>query len=195
MEPTFNNGDEEHHKKAKQYLASRESDMEFYHKYGNDDEAFKWYFKDAMRIDYSTAVDFYKKYPKTFHLAMKREFSWLDKEEIAEVKSVIQTHYSIGDFYEYGLAFDFVEAGTFGKEQNRGYYRFQLSWGGPSDEFRFYHNGSIEYVYLDWFKGIGFSVTTKEYAKWLKEQFEEVQSINWDSLESDQIELFEDEEE
>jgi hypothetical protein len=42
----------------------------------------------------------------------------------------------------------------------KGYWRYQLSWGGPSDEFRFYAGGCgdqepyrISYVFLDWFDG------------------------------------------
>ena len=39
------------------------------------------------------------------------------------------------DFFDYvnqsGLSFDFVEANTF-KDQKCGYWRFQMSWGGPS---------------------------------------------------------------
>ena len=63
-----------------------------------------------------------------------------------------------GSLYEYGLAFDYIAPGTFG-DQKEGYWRYQLSYGGPSDEFRFYASspGSdcyrIEYVFLDWFDG------------------------------------------
>ena len=48
-------------------------------------------------------------------------------------------HYE--DFFhyinEYGLSWDYVEAED---PTQSGYYRFQLSWGGPSDEFRIYIN-------------------------------------------------------
>lgn len=53
---------------------------------------------------------------------------------------------------EYGLCFDLVAMGTF-DDQTRPYYRYQISWGGPSDEFRFYQDGSIEYWFMDWFDG------------------------------------------
>jgi hypothetical protein len=60
-------------------------------------------------------------------------------------------------FSEYGLCFDFVAPGTF-KEQPEAYFRYQLSWGGPSDELRFFVNPDfschrIEYWFLDWFDG------------------------------------------
>ena len=55
------------------------------------------------------------------------------------------------------LAFDFVEPNTF-KDQKDGYWRLQLSWGGPSDEIRYYSNDrktldQITYCYMDWFDG------------------------------------------
>ena len=60
------------------------------------------------------------------------------------------------DFFDYvnqsGLCFDRVEAGTF-KDQRAAYWRWQLSWGGPSEEFRLFDNGDLEYWYMDWFDG------------------------------------------
>ncbi len=65
------------------------------------------------------------------------------------------------DFFEYvneaGLCFDRVEAGTF-KDQRAGYWRWQLSWGGPSEEFRLFDNGDLEFWYLDWFDGASVDV-------------------------------------
>ena len=63
----------------------------------------------------------------------------------------------LGSLNDYGLCVDYVEPGTF-EDQKEGYIRYQLSWGGPSDEFRFFINpdGSIhriEYWFLDWFDG------------------------------------------
>jgi hypothetical protein len=63
----------------------------------------------------------------------------------------------LGNIYDYGLAFDYVPAGTF-KDQEQGYFRYQLSWGGPSDEFRFFTDyecnpSHVEYWFLDWFDG------------------------------------------
>tara|TARA_R110000824_G_scaffold182255_1_gene363132 strand:+ start:52 stop:561 length:510 start_codon:yes stop_codon:yes gene_type:complete len=73
---------------------------------------------------------------------------------------------SYDSFFDYvnqsGLSFDFVEAGTF-EGQNYGYWRFQMSWGGPSDEFRIYtdYNKNINYIeywYKDWFDGASIRV-------------------------------------
>jgi len=54
------------------------------------------------------------------------------------------------------LDFSYIEPNTFEK-QSKGYWRWQLSWGGPSDEFRYYHFDhdkkkikSMEYSYMDW---------------------------------------------
>lgn len=51
-----------------------------------------------------------------------------------------------------GLSFDYVEPNTF-NDQEHGYHRWQLSWGGPSDEFRLLDNGSVEYWFMDWYDG------------------------------------------
>lgn len=58
---------------------------------------------------------------------------------------------------DYGLCFDYVAPNTF-NDQKEAYFRYQLSWGGPSDEFRFFANPDlschrIEYWFLDWFDG------------------------------------------
>lgn len=82
---------------------------------------------------------------------------------------------------EYGLSFDWVEPETF-NNQSEGYYRYQLSWGGPSDEFRFYvrYDGvpyRIAYHFMDWFDGARRDVTGDEIVRdifdWLAEGHEE----------------------
>ena len=67
---------------------------------------------------------------------------------------------------EYGLNWDYVVPNTFDNQEN-GYYRWQLSWGGPSDEFRIYTDNekniqSVEYWYLDWFDGASITVNDEE---------------------------------
>lgn len=62
----------------------------------------------------------------------------------------------LGNWNDYGLCLDYVSPGTF--NNRRGYLRYQLSWGGPSDEFRFYLDENlnptrIEYWFMDWFGG------------------------------------------
>lgn len=76
-----------------------------------------------------------------------------------------------GTWTEYGLSFDYVAPGTF-NDQKRGYFRYQISWGGPSDEFRFYCDERlqitrIEYWYLDWFDGAKVTIRSKrDLAVW-----------------------------
>jgi hypothetical protein len=59
-----------------------------------------------------------------------------------------------GTFPEHGLGFDYCP----GDDDGEGYFRYQISWGGPADEFRFFvdagkHLHRIEYWFLDWFDG------------------------------------------
>ena len=84
----------------------------------------------------------------------------------------------LGNMNEYGLSFDYIAPETF-NEQYEGYFRYQLSWGGPSDEFRIFadkisdYNWSvykIEYWYLDWFDGAKTVLTGKDY-DFIKEIF------------------------
>lgn len=85
------------------------------------------------------------------------------KSRIADIDR-LWTAYRSGDedeeqgcLAEYDLCFDYVAPGTF-TDQREAYFRYQLSWGGPSDEFRFFVNPDlschrIEYWFLDWFDG------------------------------------------
>ena len=71
---------------------------------------------------------------------------------------------------EYGLSFDYVAPGTF-EGQRRGYFRFQISWGGPSDEFRFstdenFGLTSVQYWFMDWFDGASVTVNGKDRELW-----------------------------
>ena len=65
------------------------------------------------------------------------------------------------DLYDYinqtCLSWDYVAPFTF-TDQRASYYRLQLSYGGPSDEFRIYVDDAknvqgVEYWYMDWFDG------------------------------------------
>jgi len=73
----------------------------------------------------------------------------------------------LGTFNEYGLCFDYVAPGTF-DDQEQGYFRYQLSWGGPSDEFRFFVNPdlsvhTIEYWFLDWGDGASLDLEAGDF--------------------------------
>lgn len=86
------------------------------------------------------------------------------RKEIDSLKSLFES-YQRGEettadgesFHEHGLSFDYVSAGTF-EGQKEGYFRYQISWGGPSDEFRFYTDPGfslhrVDYWFLDWNDG------------------------------------------
>lgn len=113
--------------------------------------------------------------------------------DLEEVKEAINQWESLSKFHEYGLSFDFVDVGTF-DDQEEGYYRYQLSWGGPSDEIRFYEDGTIIYVYLDWYSGVGFDVSHEDWAVWLEDYFKDAEMIDFDSLNYEQKYKLEDEE-
>jgi hypothetical protein len=95
------------------------------------------------------------------------------RHEIAKVRRLWgsykidpETYTDDGIWTEYGLSFDYVAPGTF-EGQKRGYFRYQISWGGPSDEFRFFvdeqlHITSVQYWFMDWFDGAKVIVNGKD---------------------------------
>lgn len=90
------------------------------------------------------------------------------------------SHPELGSFNEYGLSFDYVPKGTF-SDQKRGYFCWQLSWGGPADEFRFYVDEEldvteIEYWFLDWYDGAGKLLTGDDF-KLLDEIYQDFKDL------------------
>ena len=79
---------------------------------------------------------------------------------------------------DYGLGFDYVEPDTW-KDQTEGYFRYQLSWGGPSEEFRFYVSPvaegqqfipyKIEFWFMNWFDSAGYRVMNESLTRTDKE--------------------------
>ena len=68
-----------------------------------------------------------------------------------------------------GLGFDYVEPHTF-TDQLEGYWRWQFSWGGPSDELRAFVNEHkeihrLEYWFMDWMDGAKIDLT-QERPEW-----------------------------
>ena len=87
----------------------------------------------------------------------------------------------LGNIFEYGLCFDYVAQDTF-DDQKEGYFRYQLSWGGPSDEFRFYCNldytpYKTEYWFLDWFDGASVDVTDNQLLQDLFDWFKDCGTV------------------
>jgi len=96
------------------------------------------------------------------------------KDRIQDIKKLWQAYCDgeeevedLGSIYDYGLCFDYVAPDTF-EDQKEAYFRWQLSWGGPADEFRFYANPDlslyrIEYWFLDWFDGAGVELEGEDF--------------------------------
>ena len=116
----------------------------------------------------------YRERLKDFETA--KSFLDVDKDARDQLEQFLDVRFSdlVGydDFFQYaneaGLSFDYVEAGTF-KDQRAGYYRWQLSYGGPSEEFRLFDNGDLEYWYLDWFDGACVTVTDDVFVDLMNE--------------------------
>ena len=81
----------------------------------------------------------------------------------------------LGSLYDYGLEFCPVED----KGGEIEYYRYLLSYGGPSTEIRFYPH-RIEFVYLDWFCGVGFDVSSDRVFQQLREWFGATGLLNFE---------------
>lgn len=95
---------------------------------------------------------------------------------------------------EYGLSFDYVPLGTF-KDQKEAYFRFQVSYGGPSEELRIFGAGprtkpsKLEWWYLHWFDGASLDVTRDAVARDVWAWFEGL--IDWDEVQKEADEAFE----
>mgnify|MGYP003661086919 FL=1 len=90
-----------------------------------------------------------------------------------EMQGNEEGHPELGTLWEYGLDFSYVPPDTYDDQEN-GYFRFQLSTGGPGDEFRFYADVDlelykVEYWFLDWFDGAKVNVPHRpgDRAEWL----------------------------
>ena len=89
----------------------------------------------------------------------------------SEIKELFDNNDYDG-LYEYALCYDYVEANTF-TDQEEGYFRYQISWGGPQEELRIFENGTIEFWFLDWVDGECIDVSNDEIAKEIKFHFED----------------------
>jgi hypothetical protein len=113
-------------------------------------------------------------------------------DSLKELEKEIQQWRETSRYLDYGLSFDFQEANQ--EEQKEAYFRFQLSWGGPSDELRFYEDGTIIYVFLDWFCGVGFDVTDEDWADWVRDDYEGMEMMPWEEKDYEERHLMEYEE-
>ena len=158
MRKTFDNlrGDSVQLKEAKDALYSVQKDLEMYEEFGD---------LETEEDKISTICD-----------------SWYDSlDDIIEKTIHIR---DLPPFNHYGLSFDFVELGSF-EDQDEPYFRYQIAYGGPTHEIRFYETGLIEFVWLHWFVGIGFDISNESWAKWLHDYFEDIGMLNWEDKSND----------
>ena len=89
-----------------------------------------------------------------------------DNPETREANRPEDVCESYESFYDYvrqtSLSWDYVDPHTF-TDQEEGYWRLQLSFGGPSDEFRVFLKddktiGLVFYHFMDWFDGANLKV-------------------------------------
>lgn len=81
-----------------------------------------------------------------------------------EIMKLFRAFQEDGDdeIYDFGLEFAYDE------ENKEGYYRWLLSYGGPSTEFRFYCNPrnevyKIVYVFMDWFDRADYTLSGDQF--------------------------------
>ena len=87
--------------------------------------------------------------------ALQKDYEKTCAERINEQWKLRQEDLQYPEFE--GLGFDYVEPHTF-TDQLEGYWRWQFSWGGPSDELRAFVNENkeihrLEYWFMDWMDG------------------------------------------
>ena len=83
-------------------------------------------------------------------------------------------------FSEYGLSFDYVEAQINDNGDVEDYFRFQFAWGGPSFEFRFYEDGEVYSVYMEWFKGLS-QRAPKDVEDALFDEFDALEMLDFEA--------------
>ena len=143
-------------KRAQNSLKSRMRDLGFlYGEYAYDS-------KDWGNETWKTAKDF-------------GITSEMEPDEIDEIMMEARSNYA--------LSWDYVPADTF-DDQEQGYFRYQISWGGPSDEIRFYVDYGkkfykAEYWFLDWFTGYGIILKRKylEIAEAIFNDFDSIEMV------------------
>jgi len=98
---------------------------------------------------------------ETMTEALQKDYEKTCAERIQKQWRLRQEDLSDPEFE--GLGFDYVEPHTF-TDQLEGYWRWQFSWGGPSDELRGFVNEHgelhrVEYWFMDWMDGAKLDVT------------------------------------
>ena len=125
--------------------------------------------KVELAIDYLIRWDYisYIRKVETMTEALEKDYQKTCAERIQEQWELRQEDLKEPWTFE-GLGFDYVEPHTF-TDQLEGYWRWQFSWGGPSDELRAYVNENkeihrLEYWFMDWMDGAKLELQPEEPA-------------------------------
>ena len=107
-----------------------------------------------IRIREASGVPAHRK-EETMTEALEKDYQKTCAERIADQWQQRQEDMKDPEFE--GLGFDYVDPHTF-TDQLEGYWRWQFSWGGPSDELRAFVNENkeihrLEYWFMDWHDG------------------------------------------
>lgn len=124
--------------------------------------------------DYETNSDLEKEIREAmsdYDLSIDESFDMLDTQLQDDIREFFRDRFS-----EYGLCYDYVELDD---NHDQDYFRYQISYGGPSTEVRFYDNGAVEFVYLDWFVGVGFDVKREDCFQALAADFRDCEMMDF----------------
>ncbi len=86
---------------------------------------------------------------KELSCADRIEQNFQDRYEELQEDFKDQDFFPANFFEQKGLSIDLVEKEELDLDDH--FIRYQLSWGGPSDEFRFWKDGKISYHFMDWY--------------------------------------------
>lgn len=89
------------------------------------------------------------------HQSRRNQLADIFKRMDSDINEIADN--AMTEWHEFGLSFDYVEPFTY-DDQRDGYWRFQISWGGPSEELRAWFDSNdqlraLEFWFLDWGEG------------------------------------------
>tara|TARA_R100000315_G_C5096759_1_gene55488 strand:- start:137 stop:529 length:393 start_codon:yes stop_codon:yes gene_type:complete len=83
-------------------------------------------------------------------------------------------------FEKKGLGIDLIEKDDLDLDDH--FIRYQLSWGGPQDEFRFWKSGKISYHFMDWFDHAEKDITVMTRQDPVMEKFADLFALAFEGL-------------
>ena len=112
--------------------------------------------------------------------ALEKDYEKTCAERIQEQWKLRQEDLQDPEFE--GLCFDYVDPHTF-HDQLEGYWRWQFSWGGPSDELRAFVNPDhsihrVEYWFMDWMDGAKLELQPDTHGENAWQRLQEMIEVN-----------------